>query len=92
MHRSVIRQLRKGYSNEMRSKGVSQGASNPACFDQVQQLLQAMETVLNDSEPFTVAAVMAARDSLIMALSSAPCGTQRCVVTTQAVSVPAISS
>lgn len=67
VHSSIIRQLRKAYSNQMRSKGVSQGAATPVCFDQVQQLSQAMETALHESEPHTAAvAVMAARDGFLI--------------------------
>ena len=66
MHSPVIQRLRKGYSNEMRSKGVSQGAATPVSFDQVQQLLQPMESALNDSEPSTAAAVMVARDGFLI--------------------------
>ena len=61
-----LAQLRKGYSKEMHSKGVSQGAATPVCFDRVQQLLQAMETVLHDSEPHIAAAVMAAHDGILI--------------------------
>ena len=63
---SVISRLRKGYSNELRSKGVSQGAAVPVSFDQVQQLLQPLESALQDTEPGTAAAVMAARDGFLI--------------------------
>jgi hypothetical protein len=66
VHSSVIPRLRKGYSNDMRSKGVSQGAAAPVSFDQVQQLLQSMEAALQDSEPHTAAAVMMARDGFLI--------------------------
>jgi hypothetical protein len=65
MHSSVTQRLREGYSKEIRSKGVSQGAATPVSFDQVQQL-QPMESALNDSEPSTAAAVMVARDGFLI--------------------------
>lgn len=38
MHNSVIQRLREGYSNGMRSKGVSQSAATQVSFNQVQQI------------------------------------------------------
>jgi hypothetical protein len=66
VHSPVMHRLRKGYSNEMRSKGISQGAGTPVGFNQVQHLLQGMEAALHDSEPHTAAAVMAARDVFLI--------------------------
>lgn len=65
---SAISQLRKGYSNQMRCKGVSQGAAVPVTFSQVQQLLEAHRAALAESEPGTILAVLLARDAFLISL------------------------
>ncbi len=65
---SCIAELRQGYCNAMRNKGVCQGAAVPVSFEQASQLLAALATALRESEPGTLLAALLARDGFLVSL------------------------
>jgi hypothetical protein len=65
---SLIMRLRKGYFNEMREKGVSQGAAVPVNFELVEQLLESLAAELQDAEPGTLHAALLARDGFLVSV------------------------